>query len=145
MTHMTPEKKLDSIRQRLSQLRVRLTVSEFTSLVTFYIEVLPKLMQVERCTIFLKESDGASLLSRYGTGLETNVIAAPLEGSIVGRVMATGESVIENDLHSKSGYHLGDISITDVIFRTICPVCAIFLWGKRHLCRIDISAMVLFR
>jgi transcriptional regulator with GAF, ATPase, and Fis domain len=118
---MTSEKKLDSLRQRLSHLRVRATVSEFTSLVTFYIEVLPKLMQVERCTIFLKESDGDSLLSRYGTGLETNVIEAPLEGSIVGRVMATGESVIENDLHSKSGYHLeADEQTGFVSVNTLC-------------------------
>jgi transcriptional regulator with GAF, ATPase, and Fis domain len=103
---MTSMKNIHSLRQRLSHLRASWSVSEFSSLVTFYIEVLPKLMQVERCSIFLKERGGDSLLSRYGTGLEKNVIEAPLEGSIVGQVMATGESVIENDLPSITGYHL---------------------------------------
>ncbi|MBN4048805.1 GAF domain-containing protein, partial [bacterium AH-315-N22] len=103
---MTSVKNIHSLRQRLAHLRASWSVSGFQSLLTFYVEVLPKLMQVERCSIFLKERGGDLLLSRYGTEIEQNVIEAPLEGSVVGRVMATGASVIENDLHSKSGYHL---------------------------------------
>ncbi len=119
---MTSVKNIRSLRQRLAQLRASWSESEFRSLVTFYIEVLPKLMQVERCSIFLKERGGGdSLLSRYGTELEQNTIEAPLEGSIVGRVMATGESVIENDLHSKDGYHLAaDKQTGYVSVNTLC-------------------------
>jgi len=81
-------------------------MDEYNSLVMFYIGVLPKLMHVERCTIFLDETGTGSLISMYGTGLEKNVIEPPLEGSIVGRVMASGKSVIENNMHTVAGYHL---------------------------------------
>ncbi len=103
---MEVAKSLSLLQQRLTHVSNSWSVDEYNSLVTFYIRLLPKLMQVERCTIFLKESDTDSLVSMYGTGLEANVIEAPLQGSIVGRVMAGGKSVIENNLRDKNGYHL---------------------------------------
>jgi transcriptional regulator with GAF, ATPase, and Fis domain len=98
-------KSLSLLQQRLSQLRSSWSMDEYNSLVTFYIRLLPRLMQAERCTIFLKEPGMDSLVSMHGTGLDANVIEAPLEGSIVGRVMASGISVLENDLRDKEGYH----------------------------------------
>ena len=103
---MELENHVKTLRRRLAHVGRRWTVDEYNSLVMFYIKVLPKLMQVERCTIFLKETESDSLVSMYGTGLEKNMIEAPLEGSMVGTVMRNGGSVIENDLHEKSGYHL---------------------------------------
>ena len=103
---MKLENHLSLLRQRLSQVSSSWSVDEYNSLITFYIRLLPKWMQVERCTIFLKEPDTESLVSMYGTGLEKNVLEVPLEGSIVGQVLASGRSVIENDLHAKNGYHL---------------------------------------
>jgi len=97
---------MKTLRRRLAHVGRRWTVDEYNSLVMFYIKVLPKLMQVERCTIFLKEAESDSLVSMYGTGLEKNMIEAPLEGSMVGAVMRNGSSVIENDLHEKSGFHV---------------------------------------
>ncbi|MBU1231303.1 MAG: sigma-54-dependent Fis family transcriptional regulator [Proteobacteria bacterium] len=97
---------LSLLRRRLSQVSGSWTMDEYNSLVTFYIRLLPRLMHVERCTIFLNETGTGSLISMYGTGLEKNVIEAPLKGSIVGQVMASGRSVIENNLHTVAGYHL---------------------------------------
>ncbi|MEN8198808.1 MAG: sigma-54-dependent Fis family transcriptional regulator [Thermodesulfobacteriota bacterium] len=102
---MQLEDHLSLLRQRLAQVSGSWSIDEYNSLISFYIRLLPRLMQVERCTIFLKESESDSLVSMYGTGLEKNVIEAPVRGSIVGRVLADGESVIENDLHSMEGYH----------------------------------------
>lgn len=102
---MELEKSLSLLQRRLAHVSSSWSIDEYNSLITFYIRLLPKLMQVERCTIFLIEPDADSLVSMYGTGLEANVIEAPLEGSVVGRVMAGGQSVIENDLRAKDGYH----------------------------------------
>ncbi len=103
---MEVAKSLSLLQQRLAHVSNSWSVDEYNSLITFYIRLIPKLMQVERCTIFLKEPDTDSLVSMYGTGLEANVIEAPLQGSIVGRVLASGKSVIENNLRTKNGYHL---------------------------------------
>ena len=118
---MELENHVKTLRRRLTHVSHRWTVEEYNSLVTFYIKLLPKLMHVERCSIFLKETGSNSLLSMYGTGLEKNVIEAPLEGSIVGRVMADGKPVIENDLRGMSGYHLlADEQTGFVSHNTLC-------------------------
>lgn len=118
---MKLKEHLESLRRKLAHVGRRWSADKYNSLVTFYIKLLPKLMQVERCTIFLKEPDSATLLSIYGTGLEKNVIQAPLEGSIVGKVMAGGASVIENKLHEKKGYHLQADEQTGFVSRnTLC-------------------------
>ncbi len=103
---MKLENHLSLLRQRLSQVSSSWSVGEYNSLITFYIRILPKLMGVERCTIFLKEPETDSLVSMYGTGLEKNILEVPLQGSIVGQVLASGTSIVENDLHLKNGYHL---------------------------------------
>ncbi len=118
---MELENHVKTLRRRLTHVSHRWTVEEYNSLVTFYIKLLPKLMRVERCSIFLKETGSNSLVSMYGTGLEKNVIEAPLEGSIVGRVMADGKPVIENDLHGMNGYHLlADEQTGFVSHNTLC-------------------------
>ena len=103
---MELESHLSLLRQRLSQVSNCWTVDDYNSLITFYIRLLPELMRVERCSIFLKEPGSDSLVSMYGTGLEKNILQAPLEGSIVGQVLADGRSVIVNDLPLKEGFHL---------------------------------------
>ena len=94
------------LRQRLAHVSRRWTIDEYNSLVMFYVKVLPKLLRVERCTIFLNGDGNDSLVSMYGTGLDKNMIEAPLDGSMVGRVMKNGQSAIENDLHEKRGFHI---------------------------------------
>lgn len=103
---MELQNHVKTLRRRLTHVSRRWTVAEYNSLLMFYIKALPKLMQVERCTIFLKEADSDSLVSMYGTGLEKNMIEAPLEGSMVGLVMRNGDSAIENDLTEKHGFHI---------------------------------------
>ena len=118
---MDLEHHVKSLQRKLANLSHRWTAYEYNSLVMFYIKILPKLMQVERCTIFLKEEGGDSLVSMYGTGLEKQHIEAPLQGSIVGHVMAEGRPVIENELHEKDGYHQEmDVRTGFVSRNTLC-------------------------
>jgi transcriptional regulator with GAF, ATPase, and Fis domain len=118
---MELENHVKTLRRRLTHVSHRWTVEEYNSLVMFYIKLLPKLMRVERCSIFLKETGSDSLVSMYGTGLDKHAIEAPIEGSIVGRVMEDGKSVIENNLHGIDGYHLlADEQTGFVSHNTLC-------------------------
>ncbi len=118
---MELQNHVKTLRRRLAHVGHRWTVEDYNSLVMFYIKLLPKLMRVERCTIFLKEMESGSLVSMYGTGLTRNMIEAPLEGSMVGQVMENGAPAIENDLHNRSGYHvLADEQTGFVSRNTLC-------------------------
>ncbi len=62
-------------------------------------------MGVERCTVYLIEIGTEKICSIYGTGLEGKQIKPPRSGSMVGKVISTGEAIIENDLNGRTGYH----------------------------------------
>lgn len=107
-----PEVNMMSIRKRLAGLRLRLegvasawTVDTYESLLRFYVDILPRLLEAERCTIYIIELGTNKIWSKFGTGIEEKQIEAPWEGSVAGRVVTAGEGVIENDLDRRSGFH----------------------------------------
>ncbi len=100
MSHLT------LLRQRLSQVAHSWAVEDYRAFVTFYTRMLPQLMAVERCTIYIMELGSRKICSIFGTGLDEQQIEPPLEGSIVGGVIRSGESSIDNYLNSHEGFHL---------------------------------------
>ena len=97
-------------------------MDDYRDFVTFYIRSLPKLMNVERCTIFIMEIGSNKICSIFGTGLSERQIEPPLEGSIVGKVISSGISCIENDLKSHPGFHMHMDEQTGFISRNM--LCA---------------------
>jgi transcriptional regulator with GAF, ATPase, and Fis domain len=112
MTFPTPSfshssrKHLAVLRQRLSQVASSWAMDDYRAFMNFYIRILPKLMHVERCTIFIMEIGSNKICSIFGTGLSEKQIEPPLEGSIVGKVISSGMSCIENNLKSHPGFHV---------------------------------------
>ncbi len=128
MPYLTPSlshssrKHLAVLRQRLSQVTSSWAMDDYRAFVTFYIRILPKLMNVERCTIFIMEIGSNRICSIFGTGLSEMQIEPPLEGSIVGKVISSGISCIENDLRSNPGFHMYADEQTGFISRNM--ICA---------------------
>ncbi len=93
------------LRQRLTQVTGAWSVEDYKAFITFYSKILPRLMKVERCTVFIMEIGSQKICSLFGTGLDERFIEPPLEGSIVGQVISSGISRIENSLKSIPGFH----------------------------------------
>ncbi len=96
---------LTNLKERLRQVSTAWSLSDYESLLQFYIHILPRIMDAERCTIYIKEIGTAKIYSKFGTGLQGKQIEPPLEGSIVGEVTLSGNSIIQNDMSQKNGYH----------------------------------------
>ncbi len=99
------QQRLLTLEGRLQHLRRMWTVDSYEALVNFYLKVLPTLLNAERCGIFLVIPGTDKIRAEFGTGLEGQVLEAPRDDSVVGRSVTTGETVIENQLGAKSGYH----------------------------------------
>lgn len=120
---------LTDVRQRLSSLQIRLdavnrawTVDNYEELLGFYVEILPKLMEAERCTIFIVELGTERIWSKLGTDIREREIEAPKEDSLVGRAISSGQVIIENSLSQRPGFHQEVESQTG--FHTRNLVCA---------------------
>lgn len=115
---------LSLLQQRLSQVANSWAIDDYRAFVTFYTRMLPKLMSVERCTIFILDIESRKICSIFGTGLTERQIEPPMEGSIVGRVISSGRSHIDNYLELHDGFHLFMAEQTGFTCRNMlcCPI-----------------------
>lgn len=61
-------------------------------LLDFFVEILPKMLDAERCSIFVHDSANAEVWLQCGTNMAEKQIVVPRCGSNVGEVIATGQS-----------------------------------------------------
>ena len=113
------KKHLTVLKNRLAQVTGSWSIDDYRAFITFYSRILPELMGSERCTIFIMEEGSNKICSIFGTGLKEEQIEPPLEGSIVGQVIKSGKSRLENDLDGQGGYHSDIAEKTGFISRNL--------------------------
>ena len=121
-TDAVSHRRLTLLRNRLSQLMVSWTVKDYHSFLMFFVRLLPKLFESERCTVFIIEMGTEKICSMYGTGIEGKKIEPPRKGSIVGEVITSGQGVVINDMDRRPGYHIQAGEMTDFQARTMVCV-----------------------
>lgn len=114
------------IRKRLSKLKLRLkqvanawTVYDYEAFLSFYVRIMPKIMNAERCTIYIIEMGTEKIWSVFGTGIEKMQIQPPRKGSIAGETISSGKGIIKNDLDKSEGYHSQVDAKTGFVTRNI--------------------------
>jgi transcriptional regulator with GAF, ATPase, and Fis domain len=102
---VTLSNAIQELKSRLSQVSRAWTAADYREFLNLFIEMLPRVFQAERCTVFIREPGRERICSLFGTGLEEREIEPPPDDSIVGRVIASGEPAVENELQSRRGFH----------------------------------------
>nr|VFK53498.1 MAG: Nif-specific regulatory protein [Candidatus Kentron sp. TUN]VFK54842.1 MAG: Nif-specific regulatory protein [Candidatus Kentron sp. TUN] len=110
---------LHALRSRLHYVNQAWTVEDYRELLWFYVEIMPKLLDAERCGIFVANLSTREVFSKAGTGISDGEITAPLEGSAVGRSISSGRCVIENAFTEQTGFHHATDARTGFVTRTL--------------------------
>jgi len=111
--------RLSILHQKLSELSRAWTIDDHNNFLSFYKTIIPKIMDVERCTIYIRDRDNDTILTMFATGIEGKQIDPPMRGSIVGEVIRTNTTIRANDLNALSGFHLQADKITGFVTKTI--------------------------
>ena len=74
-------------------------------LLHFFVEIMPKALNAERCSIFILDPVNDNVWLQCGTGLPEKSVTVPKSGSLVGRVIASGEIIFEEDMQGTVGPH----------------------------------------
>ena len=82
-------KRLAELRRRLKQTANAWTVEDYEVLLDFYVRILPKIMNAERCTIYIVEMGTDIIWSIVGTGIRRKQIQPPRKGSIAGEAISS--------------------------------------------------------
>lgn len=97
--------KLESIRAKQEKLENAWAKTGNKELLQFFIDILPKVLDVERCSIFILDPEEDRVWLQCGTGLEEKQVTVPTRGSIVGTVISTGKPVVDMEMEASVGEH----------------------------------------
>ncbi len=75
------------------------------NLLSFYTRIMTKVTDSERCSVFIHDPEKDRVWLKAGTGVQEQEIEVPKEGSVVGKVIASGEPVVISGLEAESGAH----------------------------------------
>ncbi len=114
--------KIQDLRQRLDLVNRRWNAGHYRNLMDFFVQILPRIMDCERCSIFRVDPGGGAIESFVGTGLDRDVVLRPPADAIVSQVIQTGVPITDNDIHRRQGYHREAAKITGFVTRNIQTV-----------------------
>ena len=87
----------------------------------FFISIINKLVNGERSSIFISDMENEMVWLEAGTGIERKQITVPKDSSMVGRVISSGKSEINNNMAVQEGTHKSVDSATG--FSTRNAIC----------------------
>lgn len=90
-------------------------------LLEFLVEVMPRALEAERCSIFILDPFSSNAWVQAGTGLSERQVTVPTSGSIVGRVISEGKTLVEYDMEGQVGAH--DLVASQTGFVTRSMIC----------------------
>lgn len=105
MDRLTFAMRLEELRHKQQLINKAWEKASDNQLLELFIEILPKALNVERCSIFVLDSKEDNVWLHCGTELKSKQIQVPKWSSMVGSVISSGEAVVEYDLASQVGIH----------------------------------------
>ena len=132
------QERLVSLKSLLDRVNRAWTKSDYEQLMLFFVDVFPRLMGAERCSIFISSPDSEDIWLKFGTGLKEMEIVAPKQGSIVGRSITSGQTIIRGDLDQEPGFHAQADQQTSFTTRNLICVPIKSLVGEYHIGAVQI-------
>jgi transcriptional regulator with GAF, ATPase, and Fis domain len=119
---ITGRTRLAELQRNLRRLNRDWKGENHDALIALFVRLLPGTLEAERAAVFVLEKGSQRIVSRTGTGLASGEIVAPTEGSVVGRVIASGLPAIEHNLDVRDGFHVAVDQRTGFTTRSVLCV-----------------------
>lgn len=88
----------------------------------FYTRITRKLVDAERCSIFISDPESDKVWLKAGTGVQEGGIEVSSEDSVVGEAIRTGKTVIRDNMECQLGAHKQCDDQTGFVTRNILCV-----------------------
>lgn len=121
MDKNTMEHKLEQLRDKQLLMDKAWQEAGNRKLLEFFVDIMPRAVNAERCSIFILDPVDEKAWLQCGTGLSEKQLKVPTKNSIVGRVISSGEVVMEDDLEDQVGAH--DVVAVKTGFVTRTALC----------------------
>jgi len=100
------KKQIEHLDEKKNYLNADFDATENKALLDFYIKIMPKVLNAERCSIFIYDPESMTIWLKGGTEVKERDIEVSGEfDSVVGNVISTGQYKIVSGLKEKNGVH----------------------------------------
>ena len=116
------ESKLEELKKKHAVIEKTWQKAGNRPLLQFFVEIIPKVLNCERLSIFIHDPIDANLWVQCGTSVQERQIEVPQKGSVVGRTIDTGEPVFEKDMQLQIGGAHDTVALKTgyVTYNTLC-------------------------
>jgi transcriptional regulator with PAS, ATPase and Fis domain len=132
------QNRLVSLKSLLDRINRAWTKGDSDQLIRFFVDIFPRLLDAERCSIFISEPSSEDVWLKFAIDLDEKEIIAPKDGSIVGRSITSGETIIRSDLDQEMGFHSKSDHDTDFTTRNLICVPIQSLVGSYHIGAVEV-------
>lgn len=115
------QKKLEELKAKQAMIDRAWQKAGNRKLLQFFVEIIPRAINAERLSIFILDPVDSNVWVQCGTGVEERQIEVPKEGSIVGKVIESGQPVFDSNMQQHMGAH-DNVAIKTgyVTYNTLC-------------------------
>jgi hypothetical protein len=106
------DKDREKVTDKISRLKTKQKALESSwgktgnrSLLQFFIDITPDMVNAERCSIFVFNPESDTLWLYCGTDLQERQIQVPRQSSMAGHALSSGHYQVVSDLEEKAGIH----------------------------------------
>jgi len=103
--HSAVTEKISRLRSKQKALEESWSKTGNRSLLQFFIDITPDLVNAERCSIFVFNPDSDILWLYCGTDVEERQIEVARKNSIAGQAVSSGQYQLVTDMEEKAGIH----------------------------------------
>ena len=114
--------RLEGIASKQQLLSDQLDPRKESKFLEFYVRFIPRLLNAERCSVFIYDPVNSKVWLKAGTALRERGIEVSLSDSIVGQVISSGRPVVTTDLQSRDGTHKKIDTTTGFVTREVICV-----------------------
>lgn len=133
------KKQIEHLDEKKTSINAEFDATENKSLLDFYIKIMPKVLNAERCSIFIYDPESMTIWLKGGTEVKERDIEVTSEfDSVVGNVITTGKYRIITGLDEKNGVHKGIDERTGFKTRNILCIPIWSLDGKKVMGAVQI-------
>jgi len=105
MKRVDVEHKLERLRAKQQKLDRIWAKTGNKDLLQLFVDIMPRVLDVDRISIFILDPEEETVWLQCGTGLRERQLVVPTSGSVVGRVISSGQMWEDMELESSVGEH----------------------------------------
>lgn len=96
---------IEPLKKKLKDINQFWDPQQYRKLLDFYVSVMPRIFDCERCGIFIVDPDSHEITSAAGTNIREGELTVSLHDSIAGQVIMTARPLLDNDMSTRPGGH----------------------------------------